>query len=91
MRVISQDGTVDVPYEDFVFVRSNANKIACEKYGRGSVAFMIAEYSTKEKAQKAMSMLSAEYKRFQTTTDKHNYYFAFDYPKVFKFPADADI
>lgn len=61
MRIISQDGNVDLPYEKFVFGITKDNKIAC---CRECVAppyeiynGIIAEYSSKEKALKAMEML----------------------------------
>lgn len=63
MRVISQDGTMDVPYDYFSL------SIASGKYEDVEVAYIychnlsspngtkLAEYSTKEKAIKAMEML----------------------------------
>lgn len=67
MRVISQDGTIDIPYEI-----SSLNMAAgkCEDaeyaaiYCRNSSTVMatkIAEYSTEEKAKKAMEMLRIAY------------------------------
>ena len=61
MRVISQDGTIDVPYEMVVIQRFkdkiyflNKNLTGVE----GVVSdFTIATYSTEEKAKKAMEML----------------------------------
>lgn len=65
MRIISQDGNVDLPYEKFVFGITKDNKIAC---CRECVAppyeiynGIIAEYSSKEKALKAMKMLRKSY------------------------------
>ena len=65
MRVISQDGTIDVPYDLFVFGITIDN---CVTAIRDSVVrpyectngFM-AKYSTKEKAIKAMEMLREAY------------------------------
>ena len=61
MRIISQDGNVDLPYEKFVFGITKDNKIAC---CRECVAppyeiynGIIAEYSSNDKALKAMEML----------------------------------
>lgn len=63
MRVISQDGTMDVPYDYFSL------SISSGKYKDVEVAYIychnlsspngtkLAEYSTKEKAIKAMKML----------------------------------
>ena len=65
MRVISQDGTIDIPYEDVIIQRFrsviyflNKNLIGVEQL----VSDMdIATYSTEEKAQKAMEMLKDTY------------------------------
>ena len=61
MRVISQDGTIDIPYESVIIQRFgreiyflNKNLIGVEQL----VSDMdIATYSTEEKAKKAMEML----------------------------------
>ena len=67
MRVISQDGTIDVPYDYFSL------SVASGKYEDVEVAYIychnlsspngtrLAEYSTKEKALKAMEMLREAY------------------------------
>lgn len=65
MRVISQGGEIDVPYDLFVFGITIDNRVTAI---RDSVArpyectngFM-AKYSTKEKALKAMEMLREAY------------------------------
>lgn len=51
----------------------------------------MGEYSTKEKAEKAMKMLRAEYVNFQETKSINGSYFAFNYPKVFRFPPDSEV
>ena len=63
MRVISQDGAVDVPYETSSFnmicaelVEPKRTNIYCHHSSIG-VAIKIAEYSTEAKAIKAMEML----------------------------------
>lgn len=65
MRVISQDGTMDVPYEEVIIQRFrsriyflNKNLIGVESLNED---MQIAEYSTKEKAKKAMEMLRDVY------------------------------
>lgn len=65
MRIISQNGNVDLSYEKFVLGITKDNKIAC---CRECVAppyeiynGIIAEYSSKEKALKAMEMLREAY------------------------------
>ena len=67
MRVISQDGTIDVPYDYFSLSMSSG------KYKDVEVAYIychnlsspngtkLAEYSAKEKAIKAMEMLRKAY------------------------------
>lgn len=67
MRVISQDGTIDVPYDYFSL------SVASGKYEDVEVAYIycqnssspngtkLAEYSTEEKAIKAMEMLREAY------------------------------
>ena len=65
MRVISQDGTIDIPYDSVIIQRFgreiyflNKNLIGVEQL----VSDMdIATYSTEEKAQKAMEMLRDTY------------------------------
>ena len=69
MRVISQTGKTDVPYEKFVFSIINSSGGNCGIVAVKNVAeppevFMnslIATYSTKEKAIKAMEMLRETY------------------------------
>ena len=65
MRVISQDGTIDIPYDSVIIQRFgreiyflNKNLIGVEQL----VSYMdIATYSTEEKAKKAMEMLRDTY------------------------------
>ena len=65
MRVISQDGTIDMPYDSVIIQRFgreiyflNKNLIGVEQL----VSDMdIATYSTEEKAKKAMEMLRIAY------------------------------
>ena len=65
MRVISQDGTIDIPYESVIIQRFgreiyflNKNLIGVEQL----VSDMdIATYSTEEKAKKAMEILRDAY------------------------------
>lgn len=67
MRIISQNGNVDLSYEKFVLGITKDNKIAC---CRECVAppyeiynGIIAEYSSKEKALKAMEMLREQHEK----------------------------
>lgn len=59
MRVISQDGTMDVPYENVVLYQDE-KEIMCIFSGK-YIGRKLAEYSTEEKAKKAMEMLRIAY------------------------------
>lgn len=103
MRLISQNGMIDVPYEQAIIEYE-----ACERNGEEVFyiifarttrnAFSIARYSTKAKALKVMEMLREEYLKYLygaggeiATRDLHIQPFAFLPPKVFKFPKDEEI
>ena len=67
MRVISQDGTMDVPYEISSFSMAVGKYenvehavIFCYNYST-SMGTKMAEYGSKEKAKKAMEMLRIVY------------------------------
>lgn len=61
MRVISQDGTIDMPYEEAIIQRFGSRIYFLNKNLTGveslSDDMQIAEYSTEAKAIKAMKML----------------------------------
>ena len=95
MRIISQNGAIDVPYDYFSLT------IATGKYEDVEYACIychnlsspkgtkLAEYSSKEKAQKAMEMLHITYKGNKVEEvyqEGTNYY----HP-TFQFPADEDV
>ena len=63
MRIISQDGTMDFPYEiSTIFIyRRIENAVAIQPVGDSEVS-IIGRYSSKEKAIKAMEMLREQYK-----------------------------
>lgn len=67
MRVISQDGTTDMPYEEVIIQRFRSRIYFLNKNLTGveslSDDMQIAEYSTEPKAIKAMEMLRTSYKR----------------------------
>ena len=72
MRIISQNGAIDVPYEMSSIRNDDGLIILCMigETGKGSV---IARYSTSEKAQKAMEMLHEAYaceRYFQFPSDE---------------------
>lgn len=56
MRIISQDGTKDVPYEHVAVIRLN-KKIYFFNINLITDSQALAEYSTEAKAEKAMEML----------------------------------
>lgn len=60
MRIISQNGAIDIPYEMSAIRNDDKLIILCMagETGKGSV---IATYSTSEKAEKAMEMLHRVY------------------------------
>lgn len=85
MRVISQDGTIDLPYEQVIiqcFKKNiyflNKNLIGVEQLICDRV---VAKYSTEEKAKKAMEMLRKEYQKYASQ----------NYMKVFQFPAEEEL
>ena len=65
MRVISQDGTMDMPYEEVIIQRFKSRIYFLNKNLTGveslSDDMQIAEYSTEAKAIKAMEMLRKVY------------------------------
>ena len=63
VRIISQDGTVDVPYENCsVYInRLNEKEICAQCLGDESNFFSVALYSTPEKAKEAMEELKYAY------------------------------
>ena len=95
MRIISQDGTIDIPYEQCVIQRFKTEIYFLNKNLTGVEQLVsdmeIATYSTEEKAEKAMEMLREKYKDYARATNKSNFFTMFDYPKVFQFPQDEDV
>ena len=85
MRVISQDGTLDMPYEQVVIQKFkndiyflNKNLTGVERLVNDMV---VATYSTEEKAKKAMEMLRSDYKRCIKC----------HYLMTFQFPAEEEL
>ena len=69
MRVISQNGMIDVPYE-MSAIRNEDNLIILCMVGETGKGSVIATYSTSKKAEKAMEMLRTAYTgRFVTNAD----------------------
>ena len=87
MRIISQSGRIDIPYEVavvYVEYESIIAKVGDERYAMG-------KYLTKEKAVKSMEMLREKYLLYKTATNEKSFYEFFDNPKVFQFPQDDEI
>lgn len=96
MRIISQDGRVDFPYEQFVVAIDATNEatiLAFPVSVTDDVHFNLAEYSTKEKAEKVVEMLRTEYGNYKQAIDRNGQLLAysFNYPKVFRFPQDSEV
>lgn len=69
MRLISQNGAIDVPYE-MSAIRNEDKIIVLNMVGETGKGSVIATYSTSEKAEKAMDMLRTTYTgRFVTNAD----------------------
>lgn len=77
MRVISQSGMFDFPYEQIAVYR-NDNNVFCRFSNVERSANLLGSYSTEEKAEKAMEMLRGEW---------------LDYADggLFQFPKDEDV
>lgn len=105
MRVISQNGKSDIPYEYFAFSMagngSGYSIIATRNIAEPSVVAInsvIATYSAKEKAVKAMEMLRETYLKYMEIEGhadlteqgiiQPNFWVL---PKVFQFPQDDEI
>ena len=104
MRVISQHGNVDLPYEQIVVCHAMESIIALyngEKY-------VLGEYSSKEKAYKAMEMLREQYGKLEVmkvlasgtaeymekalaTDEMIKHYNNYCDMNVFQFPQDDEI
>lgn len=93
MRIISQDGMIDAPYEQVVIQRYEGRIYLLDKNLTGIDGLVndieIANYYTEAKAKKAMEMLRKAYqgnKIEETYHEGTNYY----HP-IFQFPADDEV
>lgn len=87
MRVISQDGTMDMPYEISSFSLAGGKykdveyaAVYCHNSSTAAGTKM-AEYNSKEKAKTAMELLRNKYMEYTST----------NYLKVFQFPAEEEL
>ena len=86
MRLVSQNGNVDIPYEK-AHILCN---MECVMARVGNYEYTLGKYSDKSKALKVMEMLREEYLKYCTARTSE-YWFAFNNPKVFKFPVDEEV
>lgn len=100
MRIISQDGEFDLPYEETTtHCLFNGGIIAYSLSNlKGNDFITMAEYSTKEKAIKAMEMCRQEYGKYfgvqggvSPITGVVTQPGIFTYPKVFQFPKEEEV
>ena len=87
MRIISQNGAIDIPYEVavvYVEYESIIAKVGDERYAMGN-------YLTEENAVKSMEMLREKYLLYKSATNEKSFYEFFDNPKVFQFPQDDEM
>lgn len=101
MRVISQDGTLDMPYEEVIIQRFRSRIYFLNKNLTGveSLAddMQIAEYSTEEKAKKAMEELRYAYmchslvKMGKSPLDEIGEKITMGLSGLFQFPAEEEL
>ena len=96
MRIISQNGLLDVPYELIAISPYSKNMATIvgtfpgNDIGKGDRVYILGKYSTEEKAMKAMEMCREQY----LSRTVNGFYVQPNYwvlPKVFRFPADDEI
>lgn len=105
MRIISQDGTIDFPYENFSLSIAQNNCIVATRdvVARPNEILIrvVAKYSTKAKARKAMEMLHEVYINhvmYKTLDGNQKALFSLSVPEnamsylygMFQFPADDE-
>lgn len=101
MRVISQDGTIDVPYEEVIIQRFNSRIYFLNKNLTGveqlTDDMQIARCSTEEKAKKSMEELRYAYmchnlvKMVKTLPDGIDEKLTMGLSGVFQFPAEEEL
>lgn len=96
MRIISQDGTIDMPYE-ICSVWCRGSVIMCDMCGDNTNT-ILATYSAEEKAKKAMEMLREKYLSrmelnggFDIVNKVYVQPNFWVLPKVFQFPAEEEV
>lgn len=97
MRVISQNGMFDFPYEQ-ISVCLQGNVVLCHSMFDMGKYKVLGNYSTEEKAEKAMEMLREKYLSRMELDGGYdivnkcyvqpNYWVL---PKLFQFPQDSEV
>ena len=97
MRVISQDGTMDVPYEISSFSMAVGKYenvehavIFCYNYST-SMGTKMAEYGSKEKAKKAMEKMRDVYEFYAVKATPDGNGLCSIPTAVFQFPAEEEL
>ena len=89
MRIISQDGRYDLPYEKVAVSMCGELEIVAESIEVHDWFVTMAKYSTKEKADKVMEMLRDQYQHFgECRITGHAYR---QLGLTFRFPEDDEI
>ena len=97
MRVISQDGTIDMPYEMSIVWCEDSGAVLLQAVGEVGEYQTFAKYSTEEKANKAMEELRYPYmchtivKMGQTPPDGIDEKLTMGLSGVFHFPAEEEL
>lgn len=97
MRVISQDGTIDVPYEMSIMWSEDNGAILLQPIGETGEYQTFAKYSTEEKAKKAIEELRYAYmchslvKMGKSQLDGIGEKITMGLSGVFQFPAEEEL
>jgi hypothetical protein len=88
VRIIAQDGNLDLPYNNIMVYRER-NKIIVSAINNLNIREMIAAYTTDEKAERAIKMLREEYLYLKQCEIKGDYVEM--PPACFRFPQDSEV
>lgn len=86
MRLISQDGNVDIPYDKAILLHAQDYVMARV----GDKEYLMGEYSSMKKSYKAMEMMRKRYLDYLDVKFE-TFWYSNDYPKVFQFPKDEEM
>lgn len=87
MRLVSQHGNVDIPYENAILSHNN-NIVRADV---GDFDFTMGVYSSGEKAYKVMEMVRKKYLASTEIIDENICYTTLTRAVVFKFPSDDEV